>query len=90
MKKDPAAVKLGKKGAAKRNANMTKAQKSQAARNAANRRWSGRAVIGNQIEYPSGKRSKVAIGILPNGNHLMEGVEYDGTTGIVVPRKKRK
>lgn len=39
MKKDPAAVKLGKRGAAKRNANMTPARRSEAARNAANKRW---------------------------------------------------
>ena len=39
MKKDPAAVNLGKRGAAKRNANMSPKQKSDAARNAANKRW---------------------------------------------------
>ncbi len=37
--KDRAAVKLGKRGAAKRNANMSTAQRSEAARLAALKRW---------------------------------------------------
>lgn len=37
--KNAAAVKLGKRGAAKRNRNMTAAQRSEAARRAAKTRW---------------------------------------------------
>ena len=39
MKKDPAAVRLGKKGAAKRNALLTAEQRRKIAQHAANCRW---------------------------------------------------
>lgn len=93
MKKDPAAVKLGKRGAAKRNANMSKEQKREAARFAAHVRWGTRPCI--VVEGGVPRHSTVAYEKLPNGNALMDGIEYDGLTGVVVrnaklPRKKRK
>jgi hypothetical protein len=41
-KKDPAAVALGKKGGQARAANMTKKERSEAARQAVNARWAKR------------------------------------------------